>query len=278
MKVEFNNVSFAYSKKSVNAINNINFVLHDPEIVFILGHTGSGKSTLVQHMNGLLFAQEGEVKVEIDGTEYNVSAKERKIKELRKNVGLVFQFPENQLFETSVLEEVMFGPKNFGYSSEEAEKLAKDSLELVGITKDYYEKSPFDLSGGEKRKVAIASVIASKPRILVLDEPTSSLDAKATKEFFALLKQLKERGILVIVVSHDVNLCYEYADRVMILDKGNMVYFGSYKKAFNNKEMLESARIETPFVLKVKERIKLDSDARNIGELVKAIGEVTSHE
>ena len=278
MKVEFKNVSYKYNKKDTYALKNINLTLNKEEIVFILGHTGSGKSTLIQHLNGLLFPSEGEVNIEIDGSQYQVCEKEKKIKELRKNVGVVFQFPENQLFESSVIKDVMFAPKNYGFNEEEATLLAKRSLTLLGIEESYYEKSPFDLSGGEKRKVAIAGVLASRPKILVLDEPTSSLDNRSSREFFKLLKHLKEKGILVIVVSHDVNLCYEYADKVIILNQGEMIYFGLYSKAFKDKEKLEAANIETPFVLKVKERLNCNSNARNVRDLVKDLKEATPHE
>jgi energy-coupling factor transport system ATP-binding protein len=278
MKINFNNVSFAYSNKDKLALNNINFQLDKKEIVFVLGHTGSGKSTLVQHLNGLLFPTSGEVTIEIDGNEYKVDKKEKRIKELRKNVGLVFQFPENQLFESSVLKDVMFGPLNFGYSLEEASKLAKSSLTLLGIDETYYQRSPFDLSGGEKRKVAIAGVIASKPKILILDEPTSSLDNRSTRDFFDMLVRLKEKGIMIIVVSHDVNLCYEYADKVIILAEGNMEYFGDYNHAFLNDKLLEKANIEKPFVLKAKEKLSITSDIRNIKQLVKFIREESQDE
>ena len=278
MKISFNNVSYTYNKKDKPALKNINFVIDRNDIVFILGHTGSGKSTLVQHLNGLLFPKDGEVNIEIEGNNFNVNSKEKNIKELRKNVGLVFQFPENQLFESSVLKDVMFSPRNFGYKEEEAEKLAKESLELLGIGENYYQRSPFDLSGGEKRKVAIAGVIASKPKVLVLDEPTSSLDNKSTKEFFNLIKKLKNDGVLVIVVSHDVNLCYEYADKVMILNRGELKYFGSYDRAFLDKKLLKDASIETPFVLRVKEKLKLNSNARTVKDLVKELKEVTPNE
>ncbi len=278
MKVKFSNVSYRYNKNDMFALNNVNFTLDKNEIIFILGHTGSGKSTLVQHLNGLLFPCDGEVIIEVEDKVFNVNSKEKNIKELRKNVGLVFQFPENQLFESSVLRDVMFAPRNFGYKENEAEQLAKESLNLLGIGEEYFKRSPFDLSGGEKRKVAIAGVLASKPKILVLDEPTSSLDNKSTREFFNLIKKLKEDGVMVIVVSHDVNLCYEYADKVMILNKGNLEYFGDYNNAFTNKEILKGASIETPFVLKVKERLNLNSNARNIKNLVKELKEETPNE
>lgn len=278
MKIEFKNVSYKYNKKDNYALKNINLCLEKEEIIFILGHTGSGKSTLIQHLNGLLFPSEGEINIEIDNEKYQLTSKEKRIKQLRKKVGLVFQFPENQLFESSVIKDVIFAPRNFGYTQEEANELAIKSLNLLGIDESYYQRSPFDLSGGEKRKVAIAGVLASKPKILVLDEPTSSLDNKSSKEFFKLLKYLKEKGVTIIVVSHDVDLCYEFADKVIILNQGEMVYYGDYNNAFKDKEMLKKANIEVPFVCKVKEKLKLNTQARNVKDLVNSIREVTKDE
>ena len=278
MKIKVNNLTYSYNKFDRLALDNVNLTFDENKITFILGHTGSGKSTLVQHFNGLLFPTSGDVVVEFDDNKYSVDNKERRIKELRKNVGMVFQFPENQLFESSVIKDVMFGPKNFGYTEEEANKLAKESLQLLGIDESYYERSPFDLSGGEKRKVAIAGVLASKPKVLVLDEPTSSLDNKSTRDFFEILKRLQKEGIMIIIVSHDVNLCYEYADDVIILNKGKVLYSGDYKNAFNDKEMLEKSFIETPFVLKVKEKLNLNVEARNVKELANKMKEVILHE
>lgn len=278
MKIEFKNVSYAYNKTDKLALSDVNLKFDNNEIIFILGHTGSGKSTLVQHLNGLLFPTSGKVDIEIDGVVYHVNAKEKKIKELRKNIGLVFQFPENQLFESTVLKDVMFGPKNFGYDSIEAEKLAKASLTLLGIDERYYNRSPFELSGGEKRKVAIAGVLASKPKILVLDEPTSSLDNKSTREFFTMLERLKQKGVMVIVVSHNVNLCYEYADKVVILSKGEVSYFGDYKNAFNDKKMLLESNIEIPFVLKAKEKFSVNGEVRNVKQLIEHLREESHNE
>lgn len=277
MKIEFENVSYSYNNKD-NALENISFTLEKNEIVFILGHTGSGKSTLIQHINGLLYPSKGEVRITIEGVKYVVNNREKKLKELRKNVGMVFQFPENQLFESSVLKDVMFAPRNFGYRDDEAEYMSKKSLDLLGIGEEYYQKSPFDLSGGEKRKVAIAGVISSNPKILVLDEPTSSLDNNSIKEFFMFLRQLKDEGNMIIIVSHDVNLAYEYGDKIIILDNGRMTYFGDYNNAFLDKGLLDSARIEMPFVLKAKQRLKIDSEVRNIKQLILAIKEVNLHE
>ena len=278
MKIKVSNVSYTYKKGDKLALEDINLEFNGSEVIFIMGASGSGKSTLIQHLNGLLFPCKGKVEIEIDGKTFLVDKKEKNMKELRKQVGLVFQFPENQLFESSVLKDVMFGPKNFGYSNSEAEKLAKGSLTLMGIGENYYNRSPFDLSGGEKRKVALAGVIASKPKILVLDEPTSSLDNKSTQEFFKIVERLKEKGVMVIVVTHDVDLCYEYADKVVILSKGKVAYFGDYNNAFNNEEVLKSVNVEKPFVLKAKERLLVEKDVRSIAQLVEAYREESQDE
>ena len=262
MKINFDHVNFSYGKKSKNALNDVNLIFDTNEIVFIMGHTGSGKSTLVQHINGLLLCNEGKVNINIDEKEF-VLNKENKIKninELRRNVGLVFQFPEYQLFETTVIKDVMFGPYNF----------FKD--EKVAIDESYYERSPFDLSGGEKRKIAIAGVLASNPRIVIMDEPTSSLDPLATRETMNLITALKNDGKLVIVISHDTDLCYEYGDRVIIMNEGKIIKDSKVEDAFKDKNILNKACLIEPFVNKVKRALKInDSSIRSINDLKEVI-------
>lgn len=276
MRIAFNNVSFCYNKNKKN-LKNINLVFDKSEIVFIMGHTGSGKSTLVQHINGLLLSDEGNVEVELNDGKFALSknSKEKNINSLRKEVGMVFQFPEYQLFETSVLKDVMFGPYNFFKNEEKAEDMAKKALNKMGIKESYYEKSPFDLSGGEKRKVAIAGVLASNPSVLVMDEPTSSLDPIATKEMMMLIKTLKEEGKLIIVISHDTDLCYEFADRVIIMSDGEILKDSNVEEAFEDKTILDKAALIEPFVVKTKRCLKIkNANIRNIKELK----EVISHE
>ena len=276
MKIKFNNVDFCYSKNK-KVLNNINLLFDKSEIVFIMGHTGSGKSTLVQHINGLLLSNEGNVEVEMDSNQFVLSRqnKEKNINNLRKEVGMVFQFPEYQLFETSVLKDAMFGPYNFFKDEKKAECMAKEALCKMGIKEEYYEKSPFDLSGGEKRKVAVAGVLASNPSVLVMDEPTSSLDPVATREMMGLIKSLKEEGKLIIVISHDTDLCYEYADRVIIMSEGKILKDCSVEQAFDDKEILDKASLIEPFVARVKRSLKInDSNVRDINQLK----EVISHE
>ena len=276
MNIKFNNVSFCYTKNKM-ALKNIDLTFDKSEIVFIMGHTGSGKSTLVQHLNGLLLGNEGSVDICIDDKRFSLSKskKEKKVNELRKNIGMVFQFPEYQLFETSVLKDVIFGPYNFYKDEKKAEEMAKRALNRMGIKESYYEKSPFDLSGGEKRKVAIAGVLASNPKVLVMDEPTSSLDPLASKEMMSLLKSLKDEGKLIIVISHDTDLCYEYADRVIIMKEGEIIRDCNVEDAFNDLTVLDRASLVEPFVCKAKRILKIkDKPIRSIEELK----EVIAHE
>lgn len=272
MKIEFNNVDYSYSKKGTSAIKDINLSLDKNEIIFILGATGSGKSTLVQHMNGLLYSKSGVVKVETGDNVYIVNKKLRNIKDVRRSVGMVFQSPENQLFENTVLDDVMYGPLNFGVDEVGAKTSAVESLESMNIDESYHQKSPFKLSGGEKRKVAIAGVLACKPQVLIFDEPTSNLDNKSTREFFDLIQELKNQGHMIIIISHNENLAYEYADRILIMAEGNIIFDGNHIDAFKDKIILDKANIEIPFVAKVKERFELTQDVRNIKELAALLG------
>ena len=276
MVIKFDNVSFSYGKKEKNALNNINLLVDKNEIIFIMGHTGSGKSTLVQHINGLLLCDEGKVVVNVEDKNFVLSKnnKEKKINELRRKIGLVFQFPEYQLFETTVLKDVMFGPYNFYKDEKKAKEMAISALKKLGIDESYYERSPFDLSGGEKRKVAIAGVLASNPSVVIMDEPTSSLDPLATRETMKLIQFLKEEGKLVIVISHDTNLCYEYADRVIIMNEGNIIKDCNVFEAFNDKDVLEKASLVEPFISKAKRYLNInDSSVRNL----KMLKEVMYH-
>lgn len=274
MKINFDHVNFSYGKKSKNALNDVSLIFDKNEIVFIMGHTGSGKSTLVQHINGLLLCNEGKVNININEKEFILN-KENKIKsinELRRDVGLVFQFPEYQLFETTVLKDVMFGPYNFFKDEKIAKEMAINALNKVGIDESYYERSPFDLSGGEKRKIAIAGVLASNPRIVIMDEPTSSLDPLATREAMNLITSLKNEGKLVIVISHDTDLCYEYGDRVIIMNEGEIIKDSKVEEAFNDKNILNKACLIEPFVNKVKRVLKInDSSIRSINDLKEVI-------
>lgn len=273
MNIKFDNVSFRYNKNK-KVLDNINLIFDKNEIVFIMGHTGSGKSTLVQHINGLLLSESGSVEIDINNNHFSLSKsrKEKKINDLRKEVGVVFQFPEYQLFETSVLKDVMFGPYNFFKDENKAKDMAKWALTKMGIDESYYEKSPFDLSGGEKRKVAIAGILASDPNVLIMDEPTSSLDPISTKEMMDLIKSLNEDGKLMIVISHDTDLCYQYADRVIIMSEGKVIKDSDVEQAFKDKSILDKASLIEPFVYKCKRLLNINnSKIRNIDQLKEVI-------
>ena len=275
MSIKFNQVYFTYSPNSpfsYTALNDINLEIKNGSFTALVGHTGCGKSTLIQHLNGLLIPNEGEVVVDEFINSKTNRKMRKKIHDLRKKVGLVFQFSENQLFEESVEKDVAFGPQNFGIKKDEALQLAHESLKLVGLDESFYQKSPFDLSGGEKRRVAIAGVLALKPDILVLDEPTAGLDPKGTKELLELVKSLNERGTTIILVTHDINIVYEYASDVIVMDDGKIVKISSPEELF--KEDVERYSLETPMIQKVVQMclengVTLDvSKIKNISTLV----------
>ncbi len=241
------NLNFTYNPKSPfakQALTNINLTVNKGEFVAIVGHTGSGKTTFVQHLNGLVKYQSGTLYV----AGQNLADKKLDLKKLRGNVGMVFQYPEYQLFADSVLDDVAFGPKNFGVSKEESHKLAQKALETVGL--DYEKiksKSPFDLSGGEKRRVALAGVLAMQPQILVLDEPTAGLDPRGKREILSLVKQLnREQGITVVMVSHDMNEVYENANRVIVFNNGAVQYDLPPRQLFKMEEEIVSMNLEIP--------------------------------
>ncbi len=241
MSIVAKNLTFTYNKKSPYervAVNNVTLSVDDGEFVAIVGHTGSGKSTFLQHLNALLRVQQGELTV----CGHDLAAKKPDLKSLRRDVGMIFQYPEYQLFADSVLEDVCFGPKNFGYDKETCEKLAKEAMELVGLdVATVSSKSPFDLSGGEKRRVAFAGVLAMNPKVLVLDEPTAGLDPRGKNEILKIVHSLnRERGVTVIMVSHDMNEVFENADRVIVFEDGKIAYDMPTRQLFKmEKEILD---------------------------------------
>ena len=273
MKIRFNHVSFKYNKKENKVLDDVNLQFDNNEIVFLMGRTGSGKTTLVQHINGLLFASEGNVTITIDDTNYilDKDKKEKRLNDIRSKIGLVFLFPEYQLFETTVLKDVMFGPMNFYKDESKAREMAIEALHKVGLGKEFFDKSPFELSGGEKRKVAIAGVLASDPEVLIMDEPTSSLDPISSREVMELIKGLKEEGKMIIVISHDTDLCYEYADRVIVMVGGRCELDAKTKDFFEDKRFLESVSLKEPFICKVKRCMNINEDIRNIEQLKEVI-------
>lgn len=224
--ISFENVFYTYAIKTPYeclAIKNINFTIQNGELVFIVGKTGSGKSTLIQHLNGLLIPSEGKVKVDNFVLSRKRKEATKKIAPLRKKVGVVFQFSENQLFEDTLEKDVAFGPMNFKVKKDDALKIAHEVLKQVGLGEEYFKRSPFELSGGEKRKAAIAGILALNPDVLVLDEPTSGLDMKSKKEVMKLFLELNQQGKTVIIVTHDMNLLLEYGKRVIVMKDGELI-------------------------------------------------------
>ena len=260
MGINFQNVIFKYTKKqSFNTLNNINLTINDQnEFIAILGHTGSGKSTLVQLMNSLLIPSDGKIKInEQTVTSSESKNKNIKFKLIRKHIGLVFQFPEYQLFEDSVLKDIMFGPKNFGKKKEEAEQLAKDVVKLLNINEELLDRSPYSLSGGQMRRVAIAGILASNPNVLILDEPTVGLDPKSKNELMELLVKIqKETNKTIIMISHDMNVVAKYANRVIVMKKGEMVYNGPKFELFQDVNKLSSFNLGLPECSKIALELK----------------------
>ena len=226
MPINFDHVFYTYSKKTPFeqvGLEDINLSFNDYKFIALVGHTGSGKSTLVQHITGLLLPDKGVVHVD----DYVITPKKKEnknIKKIRENVGLVFQFPEYQLFEDTVLKDVAFGPKNFGVSEKETIERAKSAILKVGLDESYFERSPFDLSGGEKRRVAIAGIIAIKPKVLILDEPTAGLDPQGSKKMMQLFCEINKNGTQIIMVTHDMDLVLEYADHVLVMKDGKRIF------------------------------------------------------
>ena len=232
----------AYEKR---ALKDINLDIYEGEFVGVIGHTGSGKSTMIQHLNGLMKATSGALYYNGE----NIYDEKYNLRQLRNNVGLVFQYPEHQLFEIDVLTDVCFGPKNQGLTEEECKKRAIEALELVGLSEKYYDTSPFDLSGGQKRRVAIAGVLAMRPKVLVLDEPTAGLDPKGRDEILDQIAYLqKERNLTVILVSHSMEDIAKYVDRIVVMNKGRKMYDGEPKEVFAHYKELEKVGLAAPQV------------------------------
>lgn len=259
MAIKFENLSYKYSAGmpfEYQALNGISGSFAQGKINAVIGATGSGKSTLVQQLNGLLRPSSGTITI----MDYKVEAgkKTEHLKELRSHVGLVFQFPETQLFEETVLKDVSFGPRNFGFSPEEIEESAKRSLTLVGIDESMWERSPLELSGGQKRRVAIAGVLASNPDILVLDEPTAGLDPQGTKEMMNLFLRLnKDYGKTIIMVTHNMDHVLHYSDTLLVLNKGDLLFNGKTEDFFADTSVIEGLGFLVPPVLVLKEKLQL---------------------
>ena len=276
MAITFKSLSYIYGEGmpyAHHALKDINLNIEEGKITAIIGKTGSGKSTLVEHLNALLVPSSGSL--EIEDTIILPGKKNKGLKALRKKVGLVFQFSEYQLFEETILKDVAFGPKNYGASEQEAIAKAKLALKMVGIDESYYETSPFDLSGGQKRRIAIAGILALEPKIIVLDEPTAGLDPKGSQEMIDLFVKLnKKAGITVILVTHDNEIVYNYADNTVLMADGEVKYSGNTLELFNDKEKVKEFNILEPKILNVKNALndkgfKVPSNVRTIDELAK---------
>lgn len=246
MMLQGKHITFSYldsAKGKKEILKDVSFEIKEGDFIGLIGTSGSGKTTLIKHMNGLLRAESGEILFEGK----NIYDKKYPISQLRKEVGLVFQYPEQQLFKATVLKDVMYGPLNLGMNEEEAEKSATDSLELVGISKEYYQASPMELSGGQKRCVAIAGVLAMKPKILVLDEPAAGLDPETKYEIFELLCRIREkRNIAIVLVSHHMEDVARFANRVWVMHEGKIVMDGTPEEVYGNVEELERIHIGIP--------------------------------
>jgi len=256
MGIILDNVSYTYQEGTPfasAALSDVSLSIEDGSYTAIIGHTGSGKSTILQLLNGLLVPTKGSVRV--FDTLITSTSVNKQIRQIRKQVGLVFQFAENQIFEETVLKDVAFGPQNFGVSVEDAEAIAREKLALVGIDESLFERSPFELSGGQMRRVAIAGILAMEPKILVLDEPTAGLDPIGRKELMTLFKKLHQDGITIVLVTHLMDDVAEFADQVYVMEKGKLVKSGKPSLVFQNVEFMEKIQLGVPKITRFAQRL-----------------------
>ncbi|HEU7093107.1 cobalt ABC transporter ATP-binding protein [Streptococcus pneumoniae] len=247
MGIALENVNFTYQEGTPlasAALSNVSLTIEDGSYTALIGHTGSGKSTILQLLNGLLVPSQGSVRV--FDTLITSTSKNKDIRQIRKQVGLVFQFAENQIFEETVLKDVAFGPQNFGVSEEDAVKTAREKLALVGIDESLFDRSPFELSGGQMRRVAIAGILAMEPAILVLDEPTAGLDPLGRKELMTLFKKLHQSGMTIVLVTHLMDDVAEYANQVYVMEKGRLVKGGKPSDVFQDVVFMEEVQLGVP--------------------------------
>ncbi|MCH5254780.1 MAG: energy-coupling factor transporter ATPase [Lachnospiraceae bacterium] len=256
MSLILDHVNYIYGEDTalaVHALKDVNLVIPDGQFIGLIGHTGSGKSTLVQHLNGLIKPTDGAIY--FNGEDIHDADYDKK--KLRSKVGLVFQYPEHQLFEADVFSDVCFGPKNLGLSRKEVELHAYAALKQVGLEDEYFYQSPFDLSGGQKRRVAIAGVLAMKPDILILDEPTAGLDPKGRDEILDQISKLhRETGITVILVSHSMEDVAKYVERIIVMNEGSILYDGTPKEVFRHYQELEQVGLAAPQVTYIMRALK----------------------
>ena len=256
MGIKIENVFYTYQKKASNstlALEDVSFVINDNDFVALVGETGSGKSTLAQCLNALLIPDKGQIEVDDFVVSYK-NRKNRKMRDLRKRVGLVFQFPEYQLFEETVEKDVAFGVKNYGVKGDAALKKAHEALAKVGLDESYYKRPPFELSGGERRKVAISGILAIDPDILIFDEPTVGFDPASAKELMNTIVDLHKQGKTIIIITHDMDLVNEYAQRAFLLEKGKLVFEGTPAELFVHVQDYD--RLDIPKVIKLALELK----------------------
>ncbi|WP_294683279.1 energy-coupling factor transporter ATPase [uncultured Gemella sp.] len=285
MQISLKNVSYTYNYKTPYArevLKDINLKIDEGSYTVIIGKTGSGKSTLIEHINGLLLPTKGEVAIDNILITNPQSKKERRelaktLKILRQDVAVLFQFSEQQLFETSVLKDIIFAPLNYGVAEEKAISKAKELIKLVGLDESYLDKSPFELSGGEMRKVALCGVLALEPKVLILDEPTVALDYQSREEIMAMVKRLKEEfDMTIVLVTHNMDYVLEYADKVFVLKNGKISFEGKVEDLFLNEQILKENSLELPEVLKFYKKLEennivLDVFPRKYEELINAL-------
>ena len=283
MSITLEHISYTYSEGTAyekKALKDINLEIPHGQFVGIIGHTGSGKSTLIQHFNGLIKATDGVLKYNGE----NIYADPYDLRKLRSQVGLVFQYPEHQLFETDVITDVCFGPKNQGLSPEACKERAREALKLVGFPEELYEVSPFDLSGGQKRRVAIAGVLAMHPQVLVLDEPTAGLDPKGRDEILDQIALLHEKqDMTVILVSHSMEDIAKYVERIIVMNRGEKMYDGTPREVFAHYRELEEVGLAAPQVTYIMNSLRehgilVSSDATTVEEAAEEILRVVSRE
>lgn len=284
MSIEIKNLEHTYNANtpfSHAALKGINLSIPEGKVTAIIGQTGSGKSTLVQHLNGLLIPSVGTL--DICGFHIQPLLKIKDVKQLRKEVGLVFQFPEYQLFEETIEKDIAFGPKNFGTPETEANELVKKVLPVVGLDESYLERSPFDLSGGQKRRVAIAGILVLNPKVLVLDEPTAGLDPQGAQEMMTLFMNLnKKEGKTVLLVTHDMEHVMKYCDHVIVMADGKVKQQQDVKEFFKHPEYLEQIGINPPSIVRLKVELEkngfqIDPDIMDMKSLVDVIEKQVSH-